>query len=121
LSAHTGGGSAALIPIRQSPPESQHLLRPAAVGAYPEGVSPLGVHQLIGDVWEWTASDFEPYPGFEAFPYREYSAAHFGHGYKVLRGGAWATRAIAIRNTFRNWDLPERRQIFAGFRCAADA
>jgi len=96
-------------------------LQPAPVGSYPDGASPLGVHQLIGDVWEWTASDFEPYPRFEAFPYREYSAAHFGHGYKVLRGGAWATRAVAIRNTFRNWDLPERRQIFAGFRCAADA
>ena len=99
----------------------QQTFAPAAVGAYPRGRSFFGCHQMIGDVWEWTASDFEPYPGFEAFPYREYSATHFGHGHKVLRGGAWATRAIAIRNTFRNWDLPERRQIFAGFRCAADA
>ena len=99
----------------------QQTFAPAAVGAYPRGRSFFGCHQMIGDVWEWTASNFEPYPGFEAFPYREYSATHFGHGHKVLRGGAWATRAIAIRNTFRNWDLPERRQIFAGFRCAADA
>jgi NhaP-type Na+/H+ or K+/H+ antiporter len=59
-------------------------------------------------------------PGGEAFPYREYSEVHFGGGYKVLRGGAWATRPIAVRNTFRNWDHPQRRQIFAGFRCAAD-
>jgi len=99
----------------------QRCCAPAAVGAYPAGRSVVGCAQMIGDVWEWTASDFGPYPGFEAFPYREYSAAHFGKGYKVLRGGSWATRPIAIRNTFRNWDFPERRQIFAGFRCAADA
>jgi len=99
----------------------QQTFAPAAVGAYPRGRSFFGCHQMIGDVWEWTASDFAPYPGFEAFPYREYSEVHFGRGYKVLRGGSWATRPIAIRNTFRNWDLPERRQIFAGFRCAADA
>jgi iron(II)-dependent oxidoreductase len=93
---------------------------PAAVGAYPAGRSFFGCHQMLGDVWEWTASDFAPYPGFEAFPYREYSEVHFGRGYKVLRGGSWATQPVAIRNTFRNWDLPQRRQIFAGFRCAAD-
>ncbi|TMA51647.1 MAG: ergothioneine biosynthesis protein EgtB [Deltaproteobacteria bacterium] len=94
---------------------------PAAVGAYPRGRSFFGCHQMIGDVWEWTASDFGPYPGFEAFPYRDYSEVHFGRGFKVLRGGSWATRSIAVRNTFRNWDCPQRRQIFAGFRCAADA
>jgi len=99
----------------------QRTFAPAAVGAYPRGRSFFGCHQMIGDVWEWTASDFAPYAGFAAFPYREYSEVHFGKGYKVLRGGSWATRPIAIRNTFRNWDLPQRRQIFAGFRCAADA
>jgi iron(II)-dependent oxidoreductase len=99
----------------------QRRFAPAPAGAYPEGRSAAGCQQMIGDVWEWTASDFEPYPGFQAFPYEEYSAVHFGRGYKVLRGGSWATRAVAIRATFRNWDLPERRQIFAGFRCAADA
>jgi iron(II)-dependent oxidoreductase len=93
---------------------------PAAVGAYPDGTSFFGCHQMLGDVWEWTASDFEPYPGFAVFPYPEYSAVHFGKGYKVLRGGSWATDALVARNTLRNWDLPERRQIFAGFRCAAD-
>jgi iron(II)-dependent oxidoreductase len=97
----------------------QHLA-PAAAGAYPSGASAYGCQQMIGDVWEWTASSFRPYPGFVAFPYREYSAVHFGSGYKVLRGGSWATHPLAIRNTFRNWDFPERRQIFAGFRCAAD-
>jgi iron(II)-dependent oxidoreductase len=98
----------------------QRCFAPAAVGAYPKGTSYFGCHQMLGCVWEWTATDFAPYPGFEAFPYPEYSAIHFGRGYKVLRGGSWATQAIVARNTFRNWDLPERRQIFAGFRCASD-
>ncbi|PWV77268.1 iron(II)-dependent oxidoreductase [Prauserella marina] len=98
----------------------QRHLRPAEVGAYPRGVSPLGVHQLIGDVWEWTSSDFAGYPGFTAFPYREYSEVFFGPGHKVLRGGSFGTDAVAIRGTFRNWDYPVRRQIFAGFRCARD-
>jgi iron(II)-dependent oxidoreductase len=95
-------------------------LGPAAVGAYPTGASPLGVHQLIGDVWEWTSSDFTGYPGFRAFPYREYSEVFFGTGYKVLRGGSWAVDPVACRGTFRNWDYPIRRQIFAGFRTARD-
>jgi iron(II)-dependent oxidoreductase len=94
---------------------------PAAVGAYPRGVSYFGCHQLLGDVWEWTASDFAAYPGFVAFPYPEYSELFFGRRYKVLRGGSWATQPMVARNTFRNWDLPQRRQIFAGFRCARDA
>ena len=98
----------------------QTHLRPAAVGAYPAGASAYGVQQLVGDVWEWTASDFGPYPGFESFPYREYSGVFFGAGYKVLRGGSWATDPVATRTTFRNWDLAIRRQIFAGFRCARD-
>jgi iron(II)-dependent oxidoreductase len=99
----------------------QRHLRPAPVGAYPDGVSPLGVHQLIGDVWEWTSSDFTPYPGFAAFPYREYSEVFFGPDYKVLRGGSFGTDPVACRGTFRNWDYPIRRQIFCGFRCARDA
>jgi len=75
---------------------------------------------MIGDVWEWTSSDFSGYPGFVAYPYPEYSETFFGAEYKVLRGGSWATRPGAIRNTFRNWDYPIRRQIFSGFRCARD-
>jgi gamma-glutamyl hercynylcysteine S-oxide synthase len=98
----------------------QRHLQPAPVGAYPAGASPLGVEQLIGDVWEWCASGWEPYPGFEAFPYREYSEVFFGGDYRVLRGGSFGTDAAAIRGTFRNWDHPVRRQIFAGFRCARD-
>lgn len=99
----------------------QRHLRPAAAGSYPAGQSSLGVRQLIGDVWEWTSSDFLPYPGFVAFPYREYSEVFFGPEHKVLRGGSFAVDPVACRGTFRNWDLPVRRQIFAGFRTARDA
>jgi iron(II)-dependent oxidoreductase len=99
----------------------QRYLRPAPVGAYPDGASPAGVHQLIGDVWEWTAGDFLPYPEFAAFPYKEYSQVFFGPGYKVLRGGAFGVDPVAARGTFRNWDYPIRRQIFSGFRTARDA
>ncbi len=84
------------------------------------GVSPYGCEQMVGDVWEWTATDFGGYPGFEAFPYREYSEVFFGSDYKVLRGGSWATRARVITPAFRNWDYPQRRQIFAGVRIAKD-
>jgi gamma-glutamyl hercynylcysteine S-oxide synthase len=93
----------------------------AAAGAYPLNRSPIGCMGMIGDVWEWTASEFAPYPGYESFPYREYSEVFFGPEYKVLRGGSWATRPVATRSTFRNWDLPIRRQIFSGFRCVRDA
>ncbi len=92
----------------------------AAAGSCPAGASPYGCLGMIGDVWEWTASDFVPYPGFEPFPYPEYSAVFFGSEYKVLRGCSWATRARVSSPTFRNWDFPQRRQIFAGVRVAAD-
>jgi iron(II)-dependent oxidoreductase len=80
-----------------------------------------GPRQMLGGVWEWTATEFHGYPGFASFPYREYSEVFFGPEYKVLRGGSWATDASVRRATFRNWDYPIRRQIFAGFRCAGDA
>ncbi|MFD0776300.1 SUMF1/EgtB/PvdO family nonheme iron enzyme, partial [Streptomonospora algeriensis] len=99
----------------------QRLLRPAPAGTYPAGAAPCGALQMLGDVWEWTSSDFAGYPGFTAFPYREYSEVFFGGDYKVLRGGSWATHPTAVRATFRNWDHPIRRQIFSGFRCARDA
>lgn len=93
----------------------------AQIGAYPRNISPLGCYGMIGDVWEWTSSDFTGYPGYETFPYREYSEVFFGTEYKVLRGGSWATASDVARATFRNWDYPIRRQIFTGFRCARDA
>ncbi|MFG2146954.1 ergothioneine biosynthesis protein EgtB [Streptomyces sp. NPDC048696] len=120
-------GRSRRYPWGDADPTSEHAnlgqrhLRPAPAGAYPAGESPLGVRQLIGDVWEWTSSDFMPYPGFAAFPYREYSEVFFGPDHKVLRGGSFAVDQVACRGTFRNWDLPVRRQIFAGFRTARDA
>jgi iron(II)-dependent oxidoreductase len=92
----------------------------APIDSYQPNVSPLGCYGMLGDVWEWTSTDFTGYPGFAAFPYAEYSEVFFGTEYKVLRGGSWATRPGASRNTFRNWDYPIRRQIFSGFRCARD-
>ncbi|MFN2568104.1 MAG: ergothioneine biosynthesis protein EgtB [Candidatus Dormibacteria bacterium] len=92
----------------------------ATAGAHPLGASALGCEQMVGDVWEWTSSDFLPYPGFTAFPYREYSEVFFGSDHRVLRGASCASRSSVARVTFRNWDYPIRRQIFAGFRCAAD-
>ncbi|MDX2018978.1 MAG: ergothioneine biosynthesis protein EgtB [Deltaproteobacteria bacterium] len=99
----------------------QRWLEPLPVGTFPAGRSAFGCHQMLGDVWEWTASWFKPYPGFKAFPYREYSEPFFGTTHRVLRGGSFATSREVARNTFRNWDLPQRRQIFAGFRLAKDA
>jgi iron(II)-dependent oxidoreductase len=120
-------GRSRRYPWGDDTPEPRHAnlgqrhLSPAPVGAYPDGASPAGVHQLIGDVWEWTSSGFRGYPGFTAFPYREYSEVFFGPDYKVLRGGSFGTDRSACRGTFRNWDYPIRRQIFSGFRCARDA
>ena len=98
----------------------QFSFGPAPAGAYADAASSSGAVQMLGDVWEWTSSDFTPYPGFRAFPYPEYSEVFFGDAHKVLRGGAWATRRDVVRTSFRNWDLPIRRQIFSGMRCARD-
>lgn len=95
-------------------------LRPAPIGAYPAGASAYGVEQLVGDVWEWTSSGFEPWPGFSPMLYADYSAPFFGGDYRVLRGGAWAVGGASVRPSFRNWDLPIRRQIFSGLRLAWD-
>jgi iron(II)-dependent oxidoreductase len=91
---------------------------PALAGSYLACKSTYGCLQLAGDVWEWTDTWFDGYPGFESFPYAEYSQVFFGERYRVLRGGSFATSPLIARATFRNWDFPERRQIFAGFRCA---
>jgi iron(II)-dependent oxidoreductase len=93
---------------------------PAPAGAYPAGASPSGCLAMIGDVWEWTNSSFDGYDGFEPYPYREYSQPFFRAGYRVLRGGSWATRPRVATATFRNWDHPQRRQIFSGLRIARD-
>jgi iron(II)-dependent oxidoreductase len=84
-------------------------------GSHSEGDSIYGCRQMIGNVWEWTATDFLPYPGFSEDPYKEYSSAWFGN-HKALRGGAWSTRSRLIRPAYRNFYTPDRRDIWAGFR-----
>jgi iron(II)-dependent oxidoreductase len=88
------------------------------VAAHGAGDTIWGCRQMIGNVWEWTASAFQPYPGFSPDVYAEYSQPWFGSR-KVLRGGAWATRSRLIKNTYRNFFPPDRRDIFAGFRTVA--
>lgn len=90
------------------------------VGRFPQGRGADGADDLFGNVWEWTASSFGPYPGFRAWPYEGYSQAWFDGRHRVLRGGSWATREFALRRSFRNWYVPETRQIFSGLRPARD-
>jgi iron(II)-dependent oxidoreductase len=97
------------------------LYATAPAGAYPAGASPSGALGMTGDVWEWTASAFAGYPGFKADPYPEYSEVFFGPRFRVLRGGSWASAGRVALPTFRNWDLPARRQVFAGVRIAKGA
>ncbi len=121
-------GAARRYPWGEDPPVpgrhanlDHHASGPVAAGAYPHGASPYGCLGMLGDVWEWTASEFDGYPGFAAHPYPQYSEVFFGQGYRVLRGGSWATRARVVTPALRNWDHPMRRQIFAGFRIARDS
>nr|WP_244268782.1 MULTISPECIES: ergothioneine biosynthesis protein EgtB [Mycobacterium] len=95
-------------------------LRPAPVGAYPAGASAYGAEQMLGDVWEWTASPLRPWPGFVPMIYERYSQPFFDGDYRVLRGGSWAVEPAILRPSFRNWDHPIRRQIFSGVRLAWD-
>jgi len=90
----------------------------APIGAFPDGQSPYGCQQMIGDVWEWTTSDYTPYPGFKS-DFDEYNDKWF-IGQKVLRGGSFATPRLHIRTTYRNFFHPEERWMVSGFRCAKD-
>ena len=89
------------------------------VGAHANGDSAFGCRQMLGNVWEWTASVFGPFPGFSPDPYKDYSAPWFRERQRVLKGGAWATRGRMIGNSYRNFFTPERRDVFAGFRTCA--
>ena len=111
-------------PWGDAPPTPDHAnldggaLGPIDVGALPAGDSAFGCRQMLGNVWEWTDSVFQPYPGFTPDMYADYSQPLFGKTC-VLRGGAWATRGRLIRNTWRNYYGPERNDVFAGFRTCA--
>lgn len=119
-----GTNSRRRYPWGAQPPSAAHAnlgavaLRPAPVGAYPAGVSHYGVEQMLGDVWEWTSSPLRPWPGFVPMIYDRYSQPFFDGDYRVLRGGSWAVEPAILRPSFRNWDHPYRRQIFAGVRLA---
>jgi gamma-glutamyl hercynylcysteine S-oxide synthase len=110
----------ARLPTEQEWERATTLVEPERGALDQVGFGPGPAGPFVGDCWEWTASEFGGYPGFEAYPYREYSEVFFGQDYRVLRGASWATRPRVARVTFRNWDHPQRRQIFAGFRCAED-
>jgi iron(II)-dependent oxidoreductase len=113
------------FPWGDAPPTTAHANLDARAGGtvdvadHAAGDSPYGCRQMIGNVWEWTASRFAPYPGFVVDPYAEYSAPWFETLHMVLRGGCWATRARLLRNTWRNFYPPHRRDVFAGFRTCA--
>jgi iron(II)-dependent oxidoreductase len=92
---------------------------PVDVAAFASGDTPYGCRQTIGNVWEWTASDFQAFPGFVVDPYKEYSEPWFKSPHRVLRGGCWATRSRLLRNTWRNFYTPDRRDVLAGFRTCA--
>jgi ergothioneine biosynthesis protein EgtB len=97
--------------------ESQ-IWSPSVLGSYPEGKSHYGCHQMMGDVWEWTSSDFVGYPGFKS-GFEEYNDKWFCNQ-KVLKGSSFATPMASIRNTYRNFFRPDERWMFAGFRCVQD-
>jgi iron(II)-dependent oxidoreductase len=108
------------LPTPHSPPANLdwQAMGCVDVADFAGGDSAFGCRQMIGNVWEWTACKFLPYPGFQADPYKEYSQPWF-ETHKVLRGGCWASRSRLLRNTWRNFYLPERRDVWAGFRTCA--
>jgi iron(II)-dependent oxidoreductase len=123
-----GGMEKRKFPWGEAPPNADRafldgrLVGCGPAGALPAGDSPEGCRQMIGNAWEWTSTEFGPYPGFVVDPYKEYSQPWFGPQYRVLRGGCWATRSRLIRNTWRNFYTKDRRDVFGGFRtCAAAA
>jgi iron(II)-dependent oxidoreductase len=113
-----------IYPWGEEPPNGSlcnhgnNIANTSPVDAFPKGASAAGCYDMLGNVWEWTASTFDAYPGFESYPYRGYSQVYFDGEHRVLKGGSWATFPQALRSTFRNWYYPGVRQIIAGFRCA---
>ena len=115
--------AAGTLPKTSLPQNCNHdciLGQTTPVNNYPQSQSLYGCYDMLGNVWEWTASWFAPYQRFSSYPYSGYSQAYFDNQHRVLRGGSWATRPWALRASFRNWYHPWVRQILAGFRCAVD-
>jgi formylglycine-generating enzyme required for sulfatase activity len=112
----------AVFPWGDAPPNARlavfdrHLAGTAPVDTARDGASAIGCLGMAGGVWEWTSSAFAPYPGFAPWPYAGYSQPYFDGRHQVLRGGSWASRRTALRNTFRNWYAPETTAVFAGVR-----
>ena len=100
-----------------SPQKNRLTINTTPVDAYPQGQSAYGLYDTLGNVWEWTASWFDGYDGFEMYPYVGYSQVYFDQEHRILKGGSFATNPFALRSSFRNWYHPGVRQIFAGFRC----
>jgi ergothioneine biosynthesis protein EgtB len=97
-----------------------HRWDPAPVNAFPDGQSAFGVHDMLGNGWEWTATVFSPFPGFKPFPfYRGYSADFFDGKHFVMKGGSARTAACMLRPTFRNWFQAHYQNVYAGFRCVS--
>lgn len=121
--ASNSGASRRRFPWGDTPPDASRARLDGQfvdcdVADLAAGDSAVGCRQMIGGVWEWTATPFGPYPGFVPDPYKEYSQPWFGT-HQVLRGGAWPTRARLLRNTWRNYFTPDRRDVWAGFRTCA--
>jgi gamma-glutamyl hercynylcysteine S-oxide synthase len=97
-----------------------HRWDPVPVNAFPEGQSAFGIHDMLGNGWEWTGTVFGPFPGFEPFPfYRGYSADFFDGKHFVMKGGSARTAACMLRPTFRNWFQAHYQYVYAGFRCVS--
>ncbi|MEG4507317.1 ergothioneine biosynthesis protein EgtB [Microcoleus sp. F6_B4] len=113
-----------IYPWGEEPPNGSlcnhgnNIANTSPVDAFGKGASAIGCWDMLGNVWEWTASTFDAYPGFESYPYKGYSQVYFDGEHRVLKGGSWATFPQALRSSFRNWYYPGVRQIIAGFRCA---
>jgi iron(II)-dependent oxidoreductase len=123
----TPGGTERDFPWGAAQPEVIHgnfnfaNWNPSAVDGHPEGESGFGVFDLLGNGWEWTASPFAPFPGFQPFPfYRGYSADFFDGQHYVMKGGSSQTAACMLRRSFRNWFQPHYPYMYAKFRCVED-
>ena len=113
-------------PWGSNPPEASlgnfdfERWNPTPVNAFAQGESALGVRGLWGNGWEWTASKFAPFPGFEPFSfYRGYSADFFDGKHFVMKGGSARTGRCMLRPSFRNWFQPHYQYVYAGFRCVS--